>query len=124
MSSREWILNGIVPPIGCTDVPFEGVYGKEYSMRLEGKFTPTGRPRTIKPDFTWPDQKVAVEADGGVFMQGGGGHQHPEDYIRNMEKNNFLVLQGWIVLHYLPHKINFAEVRKALELHQITCCNS
>lgn len=44
-------------------------------------------------DFAWLDHKIAVEAQGGLFMMGGhtGGTNMEADY----EKNNLCVSEGW-----------------------------
>ena len=47
-------------------------------------------------DYAFPDQKVAVEVDGGVWT--GGRHINPAGYINDMEKLNTAASMGWLVL--------------------------
>lgn len=46
-------------------------------------------------DFAWPEQKVAVEIDGGTFS--GGSHVSGEGHERDCLKQNYAVSQGWVV---------------------------
>ena len=47
-------------------------------------------------DFAWPEQRVAVEIDGGQWMSHGGRHSRDSD----REKLNQAAVLGWRVLHY------------------------
>lgn len=49
-------------------------------------------------DFAWPDQKVAVELDGGIWTK--GGHSTGTGIMRDMEKSNAAQLDGWLVLRF------------------------
>ena len=49
-------------------------------------------------DFAFPDEKLAVEIEGGLFV--GGGHSRGKGYESNLEKYNQAVLMGWRVLRY------------------------
>jgi hypothetical protein len=50
-------------------------------------------------DFSWPDHgKVAVEIQGGSFVQ--GGHNRGAQQAKDYEKQNAAVLLGWRVLHF------------------------
>lgn len=44
-------------------------------------------------DFAWPDKKVAIEVDGGVFVR--GGHSRGMAQTRDYVKGNDLVFSGW-----------------------------
>ncbi len=63
----------------------------------EFRFHPT---RQWRFDFAWPAYRVAVEIDGGQWMQGGGCHQQPIRFAQDIEKLNAAVLLGWRVLRY------------------------
>lgn len=47
-------------------------------------------------DFAWPDMKVAVEAEGGIYTL--GRHVRPGGYEADCEKYNEAQLLGWRVL--------------------------
>lgn len=49
-------------------------------------------------DLAWPERKVAVEVDGGIWMQ--GRHTRGAGYERDVEKLNEAQLMGWKVLRY------------------------
>jgi very-short-patch-repair endonuclease len=47
-------------------------------------------------DFAWPEEKVAVECDGGQWLARGGRHARDQD----REKLNRAAVLGWRVLRY------------------------
>ncbi len=49
-------------------------------------------------DFAWPEQKVAVEIDGGIFVH--GGHNRGMQITADHEKANYATMRGWRVLRY------------------------
>lgn len=51
-------------------------------------------------DYAFPDLKIAVECDGGVFT--GGRHTRPIGYMKDMEKFNAAAQDGWVVLKFTP----------------------
>lgn len=64
-------------------------------------------PRKFRFDFCWPEHKLALEQDGGVWT--GGRHTRPKGYLRDMEKLNLAVLLGWRVLRCTPEQMNSGE---------------
>jgi very-short-patch-repair endonuclease len=66
--------------------------------------------RKFELDIAWPAHKVGVEIQGGVFTK--GAHGSPMMILRDMEKSNLLVLDGWRVLRYTPTEVKYG---KALE---------
>lgn len=51
-------------------------------------------------DAAYPEQRVAVEVDGGVFN--GGRHVRGKGYEDDCEKLNAAAAQGWLVLRVTP----------------------
>lgn len=49
-------------------------------------------------DFAWPDQRVGVEIQGGVWSR--GKHGRGSDIEADNRKGNLLALHGWRVLRY------------------------
>lgn len=47
-------------------------------------------------DFAWPQEKIALEVQGGVHT--GGGHVRGKGYNNDCEKNNEACVMGWRVL--------------------------
>jgi len=58
----------------------------------EFKFHPT---RKWRFDFAWPDKKVAVEIEGGIWIR--GGHNRGVGYLKDIEKYNQAVAMDWKV---------------------------
>lgn len=69
-------------------------------------------------DFAWPDARLALESEGGVFV--GGGHGRGAKFIKDCEKYNEATLMGWRVLrvagHLLVSEDTAALVSRALAL--------
>lgn len=76
-------------------------YGKfPYPVR-EFRFHPT---RMWRFDFAWPDKKIAIEIEGGVFVK--GRHSTGIGFTMDTEKYNQAVLLGWRVLRYTIKNLN------------------
>jgi len=59
----------------------------------EYRFHPTRRWRF---DFAWPDQQLALEIEGGVFIA--GRHSRGAGYRADCEKASAAAILGWRVL--------------------------
>jgi very-short-patch-repair endonuclease len=66
-------------------------------------------------DFAWPDLKLLLEVDGGVWRRGGGAHSHPSNILRDMEKQNDAALLGWRVLRFTTGEIKSGHALLFLE---------
>lgn len=77
---------------------------------LELRFAP---PRRWRFDLGFPDQKVALEIDGGVWTQ--GRHTRGAGFIRDQEKLNEAALLGWRVLRCTPDDVWNGAALKLLE---------
>lgn len=51
-------------------------------------------------DFAWPEDKVAVELEGGTWSRKKMAHNTGAGIQRDIEKLNAAVLMGWRVLRY------------------------
>lgn len=73
--------------------------------------------RKFRFDYAWPERKVAVEMNGGIWMKGGGAHSRPTNIKRDMEKNTLAAVLGWRILSYEPRRILDAipEIAEALK---------
>ncbi|OQC57677.1 MAG: hypothetical protein BWX54_01130 [Verrucomicrobia bacterium ADurb.Bin018] len=73
-------------------------------------------PRRWRFDLAWPERKIAVEIEGGVWIL--GRHQRPDGFRRDIDKYNRATLLGWRVLRVTPDMIVSGEaldlVREAL----------
>lgn len=64
----------------------------------EYKFDESEDERQFRFDYAWPAKKIAVEIEGGIWRKGGGAHSHPTGILRDIEKYNLAVMQGWRVI--------------------------
>lgn len=53
-------------------------------------------PRRWRFDFAWPDLKVAVEVEGGIWIR--GGHSRGVGMGRDAAKYNEAALLGWMLI--------------------------
>lgn len=67
------------------------------NFEREYKFHPT---RKWKIDFYFPEYKLAVECDGGIWLGGRGGHSSGQGISRDKEKANAMTMMGIALLQY------------------------
>jgi very-short-patch-repair endonuclease len=77
----------------------------------EYKFHPT---RRWKFDFAYPDQKIAIEVEGGTWI--GGRHSRGSGYQADCEKYNTATLMGWRILRFTREMVegNAVETIKSM----------
>lgn len=63
-------------------------------------FHPT---RKWRFDFAYPEHKIAIECEGGVWR--GGRHNRGGGFIKDTEKYNAATVMGWRVLRYTYHTL-------------------
>lgn len=51
-------------------------------------------------DFAWPDVRLALEVEGGVWT--GGRHTRGSGFLGDVEKYNAAAVMGWRVLRCTP----------------------
>lgn len=71
----------------------------------EYKFHPA---RKWRLDIAWPDKRVCVEVQGGIFIR--GRHNRGAALIKEWEKLNALAVAGWRVLYCQPSELCMAEM--------------
>lgn len=54
-------------------------------------------------DFAWPEAKLFVEIDGGIWAR--GRHSRPSGIMGDMEKFNAAAMLGWLGLHFTPEDV-------------------
>jgi very-short-patch-repair endonuclease len=72
-----WKSLGVEPPV------------KEYKFLEKRKF---------RFDYAWKEKKLAIEIEGGVWVQ--GRHTRGAGYIKDMEKYNLATKDGWRLLRF------------------------
>lgn len=78
---RSWLEERIAAHIGSHGLPMP--------VR-EFRFAP---PRLYRFDFAWPALGIALEAEGGIWMQ--GGHNRGAAFADDCDKYNLAALNGW-----------------------------
>jgi very-short-patch-repair endonuclease len=106
-----------------TKYQFFEAYCKSHGIPMpirEHKFHPT---RKWRFDFAWPDQKIAIEVEGGLFLAGGGRHNRGASMKGDMEKYNEAACFGWSVLRYTPDQLVksniYIQIRTLFELRNV-----
>ncbi len=73
--------------------------------------------RKFRADYAFPQQKVIVEVDGGIYeftftdkkgnrSKRRGGHSSISGQLKDMERGNLLVAHGWRVIHFIPQHLD------------------
>jgi very-short-patch-repair endonuclease len=93
--------------------------------RLHRVPTPERELRFAKPerqfrfDFAWPERKVAVECEGGIWSS--GRHTRGSGFERDCDKYNLAVRLGWKVLRFTAGMIEsglaIQQTKELLECH-------
>lgn len=71
------------------------------------KFCDTRRWQT---DFAWPEKKILVEIEGGIwrrdrFGNWAGAHSHPLNILRDIEKYNHMALLGYRLFRFSDREL-------------------
>lgn len=72
----------------------------ETEYRFHGK-------RRWRFDFAWPEKRLAVEIEGGIWT--GGRHTRGAGFEADAEKYNTAAEMGWTVLRYTPRFVRSGE---------------
>jgi very-short-patch-repair endonuclease len=89
MTNLELILYAALKTEGLTD-----------GMEHEYRFDPDRRWRF---DFAWPALKIAVEIEGGQYVN--GRHQRAAGFAADCEKYNAAQLVGWRVFRFSTRQV-------------------
>lgn len=65
-------------------------------------------------DFAWPDAKVALEVQGGIWF--GGRHTRGAALIKEWEKLNTAASLGWRILYCQPSDLSTRRAGPLLEM--------
>ena len=69
--------------------------------------------RRWKIDFAWPDEKVALEVEGGTWS--GGRHVRGKGFEADCEKYNELAVMGWQLVRVTGNMIRSGTALRYLE---------
>ncbi len=80
----------------------------------EFKFLPD---RRFRFDYAWPKFRIAVEVEGGIWIPGGGGHNRPLHFLKDLTKYNLAALHGWTVFRFTPKEFKDGTAGELLEVY-------
>ena len=66
-------------------------------------------------DFAFPDKKVALEVEGGVFSQ--GRHVRGAGFIADLAKYNQAASMGWRILRVVPEDLCMLDTIKLIDIY-------
>ena len=66
------------------------INGPAYVIEL-----PVVEDRKFRFDYAWPNEWVALELQGGIYLAGKGGHVAPKRFRNDCDKFNRAVCAGW-----------------------------
>jgi very-short-patch-repair endonuclease len=69
--------------------------------------------RKWRMDFAWPEHKVFLEIDGGIWIS--GRHTRAPAMLKSWEKENAAAVQGWRVLRCQPKDCTMPETINAIK---------
>lgn len=68
--------------------------------------------RKWRLDWAWPEQKIALEQEGGIWIQ--GRHSRGAGMVKDFEKYNAAAAAGWRVLKATPKQIASGDILPTL----------
>lgn len=71
------------------------------------------RERDWRVDFAWPEQRVILEVEGGVWTE--GRHTRGSGFSKDVEKYNALTAAGWTVYRVTQREVNSGEALRIAE---------
>ena len=71
---------------------------------MEYKFHPK---RQWRFDYAWPDLKIALEQEGGVWTR--GRHTRGAGFVADLEKYNRAAISGWTVIRVTVEQMDTLE---------------
>ena len=71
--------------------------------------------RKFRADFAYPEKKLLIECEGGVWIRGGGRHNRGIGFEKDMEKYNIAAMLGYFVLRFGAKEINSWDAVRIIE---------
>ncbi len=79
-------------------------------------------PRKFRFDWAWPESKIALEIEGGVWQV--GRHQRPKGFVADLSKYNEAAILGWTVLRVTSEQFNSGEAVLLVKRAKEAKCSS
>ena len=64
-------------------------------------------------DYAWPESKLALEVDGGIWIK--GRHTRGAGWLKDTEKLNSAATQGWRCLRCTPQQLASDDMIKTIK---------
>ena len=111
----DGIERGVTPLPQAPSVPVASFKQMWYAMHgpdllEEYKFHPT---RDWRFDFAHIDAKIAIEIEGGIWVQ--GRHVRPKGYSEDCTKYNEAQLMGWQVYRFTSENMGIVAIAKIIK---------
>jgi very-short-patch-repair endonuclease len=81
-----------------------------FLLMLRARKMPTPTPefrfhpvRKFRWDWAWPEHRLALEVEGGVWS--GGAHGRGTGIVRDMEKSTLAAEEGWRIIRVTPSNL-------------------
>lgn len=71
------------------------------------------KPRRWRFDLAYPDLKIAIEVEGGIFIN--GAHTRGKGYEDDLEKYNKATLLGWKLIRVSAGMIKSGDALQTIE---------
>jgi len=68
--------------------------------------------RKWRLDWAWPDRQIALEVEGGIWIQ--GRHSRGAGMTKDMEKYNTATAAGWRILKATPTQVASGDILPTL----------
>lgn len=85
-------------------------WANEHTVELKEEYY-FDEEREFRFDFAFPSLMIAIEFEGGIFMDN-SGHNTAKHFTKDTEKYNLAISQGWRVIRYTA--LNYESVLKSL----------
>ena len=77
--------------------------------------------RNFRFDFAWIEEKIALEVEGGIYTQ--GRHTRGSGFIKDCEKYNLAILNGWKVFrvadNLIENRFFYEKLKSFIEKNKI-----
>lgn len=60
-------------------------------------------PRRWRFDYAWPEDRVALEVEGGVWIS--GRHTRGSGFVKDLEKYSEAAARGWLTVRVTPQQL-------------------
>ena len=100
-------MKALVP----TAVDLLCIHARELGLEPEREVM-FAQPRKWRFDVAFPNQKLAVEVEGGAWAN--GRHTRGAGFVKDVFKYNAAVIRGWRLLRFTPQMVEDGTAKQTL----------